>query len=253
MIIQEQVRKRVVPFGNGSIVYTPKSWIGREVVVTLPQFSLKEEIFDVLDPYLANVQVIYLYGSYARGENELDSDIDLLVISDKDFKVKREKYDITITSLEKLKDHIKKNPVYSLVVKEAKTILNKSLLEELKKIELNKKNLRGLLEETTSILEINKEIIATEQTDFSGVAYSLILRLRLVYMIECLLKNKAYTNKEFKKYAEKRGINDIVKLQNVYRKSRDNKKITEKIDGKSIETLWQVVKNETEKKSKEIS
>ena len=194
-----------------------------------------------------------MYGSYARGENELDSDIDLLVISDKDFKVKREKYDITITSLEKLKDHIKKNPVYSLVVKEAKTILNKSLLEELKKIELNKKNLRGLLEETTSILEINKEIIATEQTDFSGVAYSLILRLRLVYMIECLLKNKAYTNKEFKKYAEKRGINDIVKLQNVYRKSRDNKKITEKIDGKSIETLWQVVKNETEKKSKEIS
>ncbi len=253
MIVQEQIRKKVVPFGNGSIVYTPKDWIGREVIVTLPRYSLREEIFNILEPYLPCIQGIYLYGSYARGENEQNSDIDLLVVSNKDFKIKRERYEVTVISLEKLKENIRKNPVYMLVIKEAKALLNDHILEELKKIELNKKNLRWLLEDTESILDINREIIEMEQTDFNGVAYSLVLRLRLVYMIDCLLKNKVYTNKGFRKYAENIGVKSIKKLLDFYRKSRDNKKITEKIDKKSIEILWLAVKNEAEKKSKEIN
>ena len=87
MLTEETIRKRVVPFGNGSIVYTPKTWIGRDVIITLPKFSLKEELFRILDPFLEIIKGVYIYGSYARNESEDDSDIDVLVICDKKFKI----------------------------------------------------------------------------------------------------------------------------------------------------------------------
>ena len=252
MIIQEQIKKPVVPFGNGSIVYTPKDWIGREVIVTLQKKSFKEEILEILGPQLEHIQGIYIYGSYARNENDSDSDVDVLVISDKKFKIKKEKYEITVTTLENLKDRIEKNPPYFLIIKEAKPIVNNQLLEELKKIKINKQNIKWLLEETKSMLKINKEIIEIEDNNFNAVVHSLILRLRLIYMIECLLKNDIYTTKGFKEYAKKRGIIKIKKLQKIYKRKRDMKKVKEEVEKKEVEKLWNVVNNETKKKSKEI-
>ena len=111
MLIEEQIRKKVVSFGNGSIVYTPKSWIGKEVIITLPKESLKEEIFKVLELFLEGIQGIYLYGSHARNEEECDSDIDILVVSDKKFRIRKGKYDINIITLEDIKKAIKYNPL----------------------------------------------------------------------------------------------------------------------------------------------
>ncbi len=48
-----------------------------------------EEIFEIVTPIALkyNIQEIYIFGSYARGEATKDSDLDFLVIGGKDFKL----------------------------------------------------------------------------------------------------------------------------------------------------------------------
>ena len=83
--VHEEIVKRVVPFGNGSIVFTPKKWIGQTVRVILEQepINIKEDVLKTLQPFLEQVEGIYLFGSFARNEQEIDSDIDVLVIASK--------------------------------------------------------------------------------------------------------------------------------------------------------------------------
>ena|SRR3989344_4202281 len=254
MLIEEQIKKKVVCFGNGSIVYTPKEWIGREVIITLPQLSLKEEILDLLKLHLENIQGIYLYGSYARNEQENDSDADVLVVSDKKFSVKKAGYDINVHSLENLKKILVNNPLYSLILKEAKIILNKSLLDELKNID-SRRDFSFVLETTRGVLEINKDFIDMEKDDFdnSAVIYSLVLRLRGLYMIDCILKNKLYSNKDFKNFVMKKGVKNFNILYRAYRSERDNRRVGKiKISKDDVNRLYSLVKNETEKKSSKI-
>ena len=254
MLIEEQIKKKVVCFGNGSIVYTPKEWIGREVIITLPQLSLKEEILDLLKLHLENIQGIYLYGSYARNEQENDSDADVLVVSDKKFSVKKAGYDINVHSLENLKKILVNNPLYSLILKEAKIILNRSLLDELKNIN-SRRDFSFVLETTRGVLEINKDFIDMEKDDFdnSAVIYSLVLRLRGLYMIDCILKNKLYSNKDFKNFVMKKGVKNFNILYRAYRSERDNRRVGKiKISKDDVNRLYSLVKNETEKKSSKI-
>ena len=254
MLIEEQIKKKVVCFGNGSIVYTPKEWIGREVIITLPQLSLKEEILDLLKLHLENIQGIYLYGSYARNEQENDSDADVLVVSDKKFSVKKAGYDINVHSLEDLKKILVNNPLYSLILKEAKIILNRSLLDELKNIN-SRRDFSFVLETTRGVLEINKDFIDMEKDDFdnSAVIYSLVLRLRGLYMIDCILKNKLYSNKDFKNFVMKKGVKNFNILYRAYRSERDNRRVGKiKISKDDVNRLYSLVKNETEKKSSKI-
>ena len=255
MLFQEQIKKRVVPFGNGSIVYTPKNWIGREVIITLPKRSLKEEIMEVIEPHLQDIQGVYLYGSYARKENEQESDVDLLIISDKKFDIKKENYEILVISHEKIKGQIQNNPPFYLIIKESIPIINKSLLDEIKKIKPNKRKIKWLIDDTKSILKINEGILELEdnEKDFNPLIYSLILRLRLMYMIDCILKNKINTTKEFRLYAKNKGVKNILTMHNIYRNVRDNKKIKCPIEKQEVKELLEIVKNETEKKSKEIN
>ena len=253
MIIQEQIRKKVVGFGNGSIVYTPKDWIGREVVITLPKLPLKEEILDVLSSYFPYIEGVYLYGSYARNEQEKDSDVDILVIADKKFKIERKGFEVNVHTLESLRRNLEENPLYLLILKEAKIIFNGNLLEEFKKRVIKKKEFRNFLEDTERILKIDRGIIDLEKKVFeeSSVIYSLILRLRGLYMMGCLLRNKKYGNKDFKEFMNKNKISkDFFKI---YRGIRDNKKNNKvKVKKEEVEKLYFLVKNETEKKSKEI-
>ncbi len=258
--MQEQLRKKVVKFGNGSIVYTPKDWIGREVIVTLPKLSIKEELFKLLDPYLLHIQGIYLYGSFTRNEQEQDSDIDVLVIADKKFKIESKRFDINVHSFESLKKILKDNPIYLLIIKEARTILNGSLLEELKNFKLSNPDFSFILDTTRNLLEINKDFIdiekemQTENFDNPAVIYSLVLRLRGLYMIDCILKNKSYLNKNFKRFAVKIGIKNFNLLYKIYRYERDNKKLDKThVSMEDINRLYLLVKNETEKKSAKIN
>ena len=248
--MQEQLRKKVVKFGNGSIVYTPKNWIGREVIITLPKLSMREELFKLLDPYLLHIQGIYLYGSFARNEQEQDSDIDVLIIADKKFKIKMEGYDINVLTIDDLKKPV--DPFCFLMLKEAKTILNGQLLDKIKPVMASKKSIRWILNNTKSVLKINRDFIDLEDESFENdaVIYSLMLRLRGLYMIDCVLKNKCYSNENFNRFVKTNGIRDD--FYRIYRKVRDNKNVKIRVMKNDVKILYETVKNETEKKSWEI-
>src|SRR3989344_4814890 len=91
--VKEAIEKQVVGFGNGSIVYTPKKWIGEKVLVILEEkpMDIKGETMEMLKPHLESVEGVYLYGSFARNEQAEKSDIDILGIADK--KIEMEKKD----------------------------------------------------------------------------------------------------------------------------------------------------------------
>ena len=250
MLIEEQIKKKVVCFGNGSIVYTPKNWVGREVIVTLPKLSMKEELFKLLDPYLSHIQGIYLYGSFARNEQEQDSDIDVLIIADKKFKIKMEGYDLNVLTIDDLKKPV--DPFCFLMLKEAKAILNGYLLDKIRSVTVSKKSIRWILNNTKSVLNINRDFIDLEDEGFENdaVIYSLMLRLRGLYMIDCVLKNKCYSNENFSRFVKTNGIKSD--FYRIYRRVRDNKTVKIRVMKKDVERLYEAVKNETEKKSREI-
>ena len=94
----------------------------------------------------------------------------------------------------------------------------------------------------------------TENFDNPAVIYSLVLRLRGLYMIDCILKNKSYLNKNFKRFAVKIGIKNFNLLYKIYRYERDNKKLDKThVSMEDINRLYLLVKNETEKKSAKIN
>src|SRR3989338_4520461 len=116
LLVKEQLVKQVVKSGNGGAVWVPKKWLGQEVVIILPQkpkLELRENIIHLLEPYLRDIISVFIYGSYARHEETKDSDIDVMVVTEKPVKIsiKEPKLEITAFELEKFKKAIEKYPV----------------------------------------------------------------------------------------------------------------------------------------------
>ena len=202
----------------------------------------------ILEPYLENILGVYLYGSYARGEQRQDSDIDLLVISNKKFKIKEKGFGIIILKADEIKEAIKIAPVlmYSALT-EAKPIINSKLLNELKKNYKPKvKDFKEYIKETRNIININEELLSP---------YSIILRLRGIYIIEKLLFGKNYSYAEFKKWVLKDAENEGIKANfdnayYVYIKIKNDLKAN--INENDFKTLLLILKNKTKKLEKKI-
>src|SRR3989344_4393278 len=97
--------KKTVKSGNSSAVILPRSWLNKEVRVELIKKTSETillEVIKVLREHLDLKEIIgiYLTGSYARGEEDENSDIDILVLTkDIDRKMIREGiYNILIIS-----------------------------------------------------------------------------------------------------------------------------------------------------------
>ena len=236
--IREQLVKTVVKSGNGGAVWVPKGWLGQEVVVILPQkpkLELKERIIHLLEPYLKDITAVFIYGSYARHEETKESDIDVMVITEKSLKIniKEPKLELTVFGLEKFKKAIEKHPViYYQIVQEGEPLINANVLEELKNIKIQNKNFKNYLNETKEHIHSSKELLELDKLDgeFVGsysVLYSEILRLRGIFVIKCILGKKKFSNKNFKKWLIGEGINndEFEQFYSVYRAIRDNKKI----------------------------
>jgi predicted nucleotidyltransferase len=191
---REQIFRDVAPIGNGAHIFAPKEWLGERVLVIRPlQFSLKSRILKVVEPYLENILGVYLYGSYARNEQTQDSDIDILIISNNNFKIKEKGFEIIVLEKNKIKDAIKIAPIliYS-ALREAKPIINSELLENLKRTYKPKiQNFKDYIKETKEIIKINEDILDP---------YSIILRLRGIFLIEGLFSEKIYSHKSFKEW-----------------------------------------------------
>jgi len=236
--IREQLVKTVVKSGNGGAVWVPKNWLGQEVVVILPQkpkLELKERTIHLLEPYLKDIVSVFIYGSYARHEETEESDIDVMVITEKPLRIniKEPKLELTVLELNKLKKLIEKHPVmYYQIVQEAKPLINANVLEGLKNIKLENKNFRDYTNETKEHIKSNKELLELDKLDGEfiesySIVYSAILRLRGIFVIRCILNKENFSNKNFKKWLMKEGISnsEFELCYSAYRIVRDNIKI----------------------------
>lgn len=203
--------KRAVRAGNSSAVILPRAWLDREVRVELARKTPETILIEVIEILKKHVKLeevigIYLAGSYARGEEKEDSDIDILVVTrDTDKEMISEGiYNILIVSKILIKQKLD-NDLFPIgqMIKEAKPLINSAYLESIE-VKVTKKNIKWYTDTTEEKLKLIKEIIDSarkinkKHLD-ARIAYTLVLRIRTLYITEKLIKNKNYSNKDFLK------------------------------------------------------
>ena len=232
--VADSVEKEVVRFGNGSIVYTPKKWIGKRVIVVLEEKprDISDAVMEMLKPYLPNIEGVFLYGSFARGENAEGSDVDVLIISGKKFDLKGIRgFEFLVMAKEEFIARLKSEPMLFLyhIIREARPLLNEALLEELKGITV-KPDFREFFSSTLSAFrEVNGLLEAEKKEnrkylEANACIYSLILRLRGMLLIKCFAKRQEFSNEGLKKLLERHGFGEetIASFMETYRAVRDD-------------------------------
>ena len=228
------ISKLVQKFGNSGHIVLPKEYIGKRIRFILEPKTfndIKSEILEILNLYFESILGVYLYGSYARNEQTIDSDIDILVITNTKLKIidKVEDYSVISVTLRELETTLGSNAVLILpIIKEAKTIVNPVLLEKYKEYKFSKDNTRLFIENSEKILELNKRGLDLE-FEIGSLIYSLILRIRGLLMIKFLLNNKLYSKLVLFSYLKNHGISNdkIEELYLIYSKEKNDIKITE--------------------------
>ena len=254
--MKKTIIKQIVKLGNSSGVVLPKEWEGGTAKVELVKkpLNIREDILKLLRDYLPSIMGIYLVGSHSRGEQTKDSDVDIIAISDNLRKdITSGEYNISIYPLKDVKKTIKQNPlmIYPRIL-ESKAILNGLLLKDFSR-KFNKESFRGFIADTKSILRINKEIIKLDKDigEFLSspqVVYSLILRLRGLFLVGVLLSNKKYHKKDFfLKFNKEIGKEDFKKLYAIYEKIKNREKVDLKIKISIVEQLFSLIKQEIRK------
>jgi predicted nucleotidyltransferase len=207
----ENIVKKTREVGTSAGVLLPRKWLNRQVSVTLLSFSIEEiakEVFDILLEQNLNEEVkgIYLAGSYSRGDYDINSDIDILVITSKvNSLINKRNYEILLVSEDNFSKNLPCNLNFLSMLKEIKTIMNKELVEGyIKRVaeqKLNFKDFKKNLTEIRGVLKINKESVKicdeTKRNVPDGVVYSIVLRLRELFLIKCLLSDTSYSRNNF--------------------------------------------------------
>src|SRR3989344_4255021 len=121
----EQIVRQTREVGTSAGVLLPRSWLNKEVVVTLKDLSNVEIASRVVEILLSrgllgDVIGIYLTGSYARGEYDSGSDIDVLVVTSKTNKLIEDgDYEINMVGERNLRKNLSKSLYYLSMVSEA--------------------------------------------------------------------------------------------------------------------------------------
>ena len=197
--------KNTIRVGNSAGVLLPKEFLNTQVKIVLQPLNIEKDILDILieEKILKNVLGCYLIGSYARKEQTIESDVDVLVITDKiNKRIEKGKYEIICVSKEEVERQLTENILPILpMIKEAKTIINEDLIREYIDSPLTKKNLKWHIDTTKSAMKVVKEYIKLaeemEKKVSDAASYSLILRLRTLYIIDCLRKGRLWKKEEF--------------------------------------------------------
>lgn len=222
--MKTEIIKQAFKLGNSAGVLLPIEWKDKKVTIKLIDKSITEEILEILDEkdLLKNTIGVFLAGSYARGEETESSDIDILIVTDSINKqIKIGNYQIVFISKEKMDKSIKTGLYLVSLINEAKAILNNDLLRIYKS--RNKEiSIRKHLDDIKSVTKINEQAVKIDEELGEkvpdGTLYSLVLRLRELYLIECLRNNKIQSNKEFlsiiKKIASEESYNAYLRIKN---------------------------------------
>lgn len=260
-----RLMKKAVEIGNGAAVYVPKEYSGKNIIVILPEGieEIKNRVLNRLIEFMPNILGVYLFGSYARGEQVDESDIDILVITkEKDDNIKKSLNDIDlrVVPIDTIKKTIKNFPLLIVpIIRESNVLLNPILLEELNNISINFKRFKWNFEDINRIIKIIKKFVELDDKNISSShIYSLIMRIRVCFLIECLLKNKKFSNSSVNNLLESYKLNqqEINNFFRIYRAVRDNKEYNVKVNKEEIIKLIEIledystkIEHETKKKT----
>lgn len=236
--------KKAIKAGNSSAVILPKSWLNQEVRIELIKKTPEIILFDVLNlikksMLSENIIGIYLTGSYARGEEDKESDIDILIITkDIDLKLIHEGiYNLLVVSSELLKQKLEEDlfPVGQMI-KEAVPLLNANYLNALD-VKITENNVKWYLNTSEEKIRLIKEIIDKEKIRnkkyvSDKIAYTLILRMRTLYIIKKLILNQDYSKKDFLALVKK-----ISQGTNAYERYLAIKNDLKETNGASLEEI----------------
>jgi len=159
-----------------------------------------------------------------------------------DRQIKIGKYEIILISKSRFEKSVIKSLYLSSLINEAKAILNEDLLMHYK-IQSKKILIKKNLEEIKSIVKINEKSINIDKEMGQNVSdetlYSIILRFRELYLIECLKYGKNPSTKEF--------INLIKKISseesyNAYLRTKNDLKTKKIISVKEAKALIDAIK-----------
>ncbi len=202
----EKIVKQTREVGTSAGVLLPRSWLNKQVVVTVFSSSIKDISVDLLNILVdrglnEEAKGIYLFGSHARGDYDINSDIDILVITKSINKlIKYENYEISLVSEDKFSRNLKKSLIFLSALREAKVLFNRELIEKYRE-KAKKPNFNKLLSEIKRIIKVNREIVEFhEERSLSlldGTVYSIVLRLRELYLIKTILSNRLYDQSDF--------------------------------------------------------
>ena len=226
--------KLVQRFGNGGHIVLPKEYVGRRIrFLTEPKTfeDIKSEIFEILKPHLEKILGIYLYGSYARNEQTVSSDIDILIVTNEKFKInnKLDNYSIVSVTIKEIEETLDKNAILILpIIKETETIINPDLLVNYKNYNFTKKNTKLFMDSTVETLKLNKKGLELD-FEIGSLVYSLILRIRGLLIIKLLIVKKLFSKMSLFGHLEKNNIEKekISELYIIYCRERDNIKVKE--------------------------
>lgn len=233
--------KKAVKAGNSSAVILPRAWLNQEVRIELVKKDEETILFETLEIAKKYINIdkiigIYLVGSYARGEETSDSDIDILIISDNIDKemIKEGIYNILIVSRELLVQKIERDllPVGQMI-KEARALINSSYLESIE-VRVSRKNVSWYLKTSEQKLKTIKDHLKLGSIDNRAI-YTLILRIRTLNIIENLIKNKEYSKKEFLKIIK--NISGSLNAYNSYLAVKDDLDRENKTTKEEVEKL----------------
>ncbi len=200
--------KKAIKAGNSSAVILPRAWLHKEVRIELVRKSpaiILKEVIEILTNQIRSEEIIgiYLIGSYARGEEDTESDIDVLVITATTDKkeLKEGNYSILIVSEPLLQKKLDQDilPVGPMI-QEAKPLLNAPYLKNIN-IKVTQKNIKWYLDTTEEKLALIERVLEVRKSKGERyvedtIAYSLVLRARTLQIINKLIQNKIYSKKE---------------------------------------------------------
>ena len=245
--------KTAVRVGNSAGVLLPKKWLGSEVKIMLEPLNIHKDVLEILmrENVLPDVLGAYIVGSYAREEESIKSDIDILIVTyNTNKQIKKERYEIICMSKKELERQLTENCLPLLpMLKEAKIIINPLLIKSYTDTILNEKNLKWHIETTKSAMKfVEKDIeIAKEINGKVGdsSAYSLVLRLRTLYIINCIRKKEMWKKKEFLRLIKK--VSGSVNAYERYLLVKDKDSLDYKLPAGEAEKLMDYINKELEK------
>jgi len=239
--------KKAIKAGNSSAVILPRAWLNKEVRIELIKKTPEIILSDVLEISKKHIPLksiigIYLVGSYARGEEDENSDIDVLIITDNMNKemVSEGIYNVLIVSYQLFHQKLNQNlfPVGQMI-KEAVPLLNSDYIEDLE-VKVTKKNIKWYIDTTKEKLGIIKRYIDNTKNKnkklSDKIAYTLVLRIRTLEIIKKLIQNRNYSKKDFIKL-----INKLSNGTNAYERylaSKNNLKEKSKLTINEAERLY---------------